>query len=263
MTLDNPTRSAGGILIGVSLKMYFDHRQTVRWCRGVRQQVHSHAVHPTATELVILPSFVSLAAAADIFAGTEIGLGAQDLCWEDSGPFTGEVDGASLRQIGCAYVEIGHSERRRLFHEDLDMLRAKLAAARRHGLTPIICVGEHDRASGAAASRICISDLEQICARILDAAVPGRIVVAYEPEWAIGGPAHAPVDYIGEVCEALSRWMRSYEQLAGSQVIYGGSAGPGLITDLRDQIDGLFLGRAAHEVQVLDTIVQEAISVVA
>lgn len=255
-------RPGGTLLIGISLKMYFDHDTTVRWCRSLRQQLKSRTV-PTATEIVVLPSFPSLAAAEKIFHDTTIRLGAQDLFWEDSGPFTGEVDGLSLRQVGCTYAEIGHAERRELFHEDPTVLAAKVAAALRHELVPIVCVGERARGDSGDAARHCVSQLEQMCVPILTSAASRRLVVAYEPEWAIGADDHAPVDHIGEVCDAISGWMRGHEQLHDGQVIYGGSAGPGLLTALSHHIDGVFLGRAAHDVNNVDTIIDEAIDATA
>jgi triosephosphate isomerase len=88
--------------------------------------------------LIVLPSFPSLPEVLSIFAGTAVEVGAQDLFWEDRGPYTGAVSGADLRQIGCSYVEVGHVERRRVFGEDNKVASRKLTAALRNGLTPII-----------------------------------------------------------------------------------------------------------------------------
>ena len=118
------------LLVGVSLKMYFGHEQTIRWCRAVADIAATHpAVRDDHVTLVVLPSFLYIAEVADIFAGTPVAIGGQDLFWADEGAFTGEVSGKQLRELGCGYAEIGHAERRRIFGETDTMIAAKTAAA--------------------------------------------------------------------------------------------------------------------------------------
>ena len=249
--------------IGVSLKMYFDHARTVRWCSAVAAIAAQHrAVTSGAVELVVIPSFTQVPAAVDIFEGTPVGVGAQNLFWEDSGAFTGEVSGPQLAQVGCTYVEIGHAERRRLFNENDDMLRAKVAAAVRNSLTPILCVGEPEPIGIEAAARLCVGQLEAMtgAATAHDHAL--RAVVAYEPEWAIGAEQPASLDHIRGVCSAIKQWLDAHPLLAGSRVIYGGSAGPGLVGALGDSVDGVFLGRFAHQPDAVGGVLDEAITLV-
>ena len=133
------------VTLGVSLKLYLDVATTVDWARRVATIARGHsAVRGGDVRLFVMPSFPALAGVRAATAGTSVEVGAQNLHWEDRGPYTGEVSGADLREIGCTLVEVGHAERRCLFGEDDDTVRRKLAAAVRNGLTPVLCVGESD-----------------------------------------------------------------------------------------------------------------------
>lgn len=256
------------LVIGVSLKMYFGHEQTLLWCRQVAEIAAKHpAVDNGQAEVVVLPTFPALAEAARIFEHTPVRLGAQDLFWEDSGAYTGEVSGSYLAELGCRFVEIGHAERRRIFAEDTTVLQAKVAAALRNALTPIICVGEAERGDPADAAALCIAQLEAALSTTLAGIRQGidttvRIVAAYEPEWAIGAAEPAPIEYISSVCAAIKRWLAEHDSLVDSQVIYGGSAGLDLLTKLNRSVDGLFLGRFAHDTRALTGILDEALHLV-
>jgi triosephosphate isomerase len=238
------------LTIGVSLKMYFGRARTAEWCRAVARIARSHpAITEERARLVVLPSHPYLSEAGAVFASTPVRIGGQDLFWEDEGPFTGEVSGAQLRELGCDYVEIGHAERRRIFGEDDSVIAAKTAAAYRNGLTPLLCVGEERRSSVEDAVAECVVPLDSALAT-----GPGPIVVAYEPVWAIGAAEPASPGYIAAVCTALR------EHLSGrGQVIYGGSAKPGLLTQLGDGADGLFLGRFAHDPWAVAMILDEVL----
>ena len=141
--------------------MYFGHEQTIHWCRAVADIAATHpAVRDDHVTLVVLPSFLYIAEAVDIFAGTRVAVGGQDLFWADEGAFTGEVSGKHLGELGCGYAEIGHAERRRVFAETDTMIAAKTAAAYRNQLTPILCVGEALRSNPAGAARHCRAQLD-------------------------------------------------------------------------------------------------------
>lgn len=226
------------LTIGVSLKMYFGQRQTADWCRAVAGLAERHpAVTQRAVELFVLPAAPMIAPALRIFAGTLVRVGAQNLHSEDSGAFTGEVSGALLREMGCRYAEINHAERRRLFGEDNQTAAAKVAACWRNGLIPVLCVGEPAQASEILGHT----------------AKP--VILAYEPPWAIGQAQPAPVEHIREVTASLRQWLATRNK---GRVIYGGSAGPGLLTSIGDSVDGLFLGRFAHDPAAVEAILDEA-----
>lgn len=245
-------------LLGVSLKLYLDHEETLEWCRQVAEMAKQHsALQDGGVKLFVLPSFQALASARKILAGTPVAIGAQNLHWEDRGPFTGEVSGLALAQTGCRYVEVGHAERRRLFGEDESIVSAKTTAALRNGLVPVICVGEPDPGPADDAAAVCLAQLSS--ALQTDQGGPdSAIVVAYEPVWAIGATNPASSEHISAVCARLREWLSSQGRVAQWAVVYGGSAGPGLLTQLGSKVDGLFLGRFAHKIAALSDIIEEA-----
>jgi triosephosphate isomerase len=215
-------------LIGVSLKMYFGHAQTIEWCRAVRE-----------------------------IAAPVVAVGAQDIATDDAGAFTGEVSGGVLAELGCTLAEIGHAERRRLFFETDEQVGRKVAAAFRNGLTPLVCLGEHDRVGSDAALADCLGQLEAALAESDRCGLTGPVTVAYEPVWAIGRPRSAPVAHVRDVCGALREALLGRPDRRGSRVIYGGSAGPGLLSEVAGAVDGLFLGRFAHDPAVVRSILDE------
>jgi triosephosphate isomerase len=239
--------------------MYFGYTQTVAWCETVREVVLSHpAIVNGSVELFVIPAYPVLARAKAIFAGTRVELGAQNLHWEDSGPFTGEVSGSMLAELGCRYVEVGHAERRQIFGESDDVVAAKTRAALRNGLIPIICVGEFTRRSSDESIQSCHQQIESALSGS-DAASAGPVIIAYEPIWAIGASEAAPTDHIEAVCKGIKAALRLQPAFSAT-VIYGGAAGPGLLSRLRGSIDGLFLGRSAHEPSGLVDVLGEALS---
>lgn len=236
------------ITIGVSLKTYLGHGDTLAWAK----QIATLAGHRAGVELFVVPTFTTIAEVARILAGTEIAIGAQDLAADDTGNQTGEVTGAVLAELGCRYVEVGHAERRHRFGETEKIVAAKAAAAFRHGLTPVLCIGETDRGSVDAAVADCERQLESALGPGRRAGRLARPVIAYEPHWAIGQPEPAGDDHIRGVVAGIRAAAR------GAPVIYGGSAGPGLLTRLGDATDGLFLGRFAHDPAAYAGVLDEA-----
>lgn len=245
------------ITLGVSLKMYFSYQQTLAWSQEVAAIARSHpAIESGEVGLFILPAFPALPPVLEAFAGTKVGVGAQDLSWEDSGAWTGEVSGAMLAEMGCGYAEIGHAERRRHFAEDDVQIAGKLAASLRNGLTPVLCLGEPGQGPAEAAVALCRQQLDASLQSAREQQLSGHIILAYEPQWAIGAATSAPDDFIAEVCHGL----RQFSGLGNFtfSVIYGGSAGPGLLSRLGNRVGGLFLGRFAHQSSALKTIIDEA-----
>lgn len=247
------------MLIGVSLKMYFAHTRTREWVQEVSGIL---AAHPAAAGVsaFVIPQYPSIPACVEM--GDRLAVGAQDLATEDAGPFTGEVSGAVLAEVGCRYVEVGHAERRRLFGETDDIVAAKVHAALRNGLTPILCVGEEQRSSAEESAQACIRQIESGMRAADAAGIGGAIVVAYEPLWAIGAPAPAGPEHIRSVCARLRAHLADRAVVGGSggrpgQVIYGGSAGPGLLSEVGGCVDGLFLGRFAHDPSAFRDILDE------
>lgn len=236
--------------------MYFGHRQAEEWFASVAQVARANeAVASGDVDFFVVPSYLQILPAKTAFTATRVQLGAQDVATADSGAYTGEVSAAELAEVGVGLVEIGHAERRRLFGETDGVIVAKLAAAIRNGITPVLCVGESERLDASDAAAATIDQLH----RDLDGAPAGPVIAAYEPAWAIGAPQPAPVNHITTVTTALREALTATRP--GSRVIYGGSAGPGLLTRLGDAVDGLFLGRFAHDVDNLAAVLQEAAAI--
>lgn len=201
-----PAPAPSPVLLGVSLKMYFGHHQTLNWSRRIAALAERHpAVTSGAARLFVLPTFPALVPATGILAPYGVALGAQDIATEDSGPYTGEVGGPVLKEIGCRYAEVGHAERRRLYGEGDTVVAAKTAAALRNGLTPVLCVGERDAADPADAASRTVAEAERLLGGL-----SGAVVLAYEPQWAIGAPEPASADHIATVCTALRGWLDSH-----------------------------------------------------
>lgn len=255
------TDTTPGTVIGVSLKMYFDHSATVAWSNAVAEITRRHdAVLSGQVSLFVLPSFVALPEVIAAFDGTAVDVGAQDLFWEDRGPYTGEVSGIDLAAVGCRYVEVGHAERRRLFGETDDVVARKTAAALRNGLTPVLCVGETARIPAAEAAAVCVAQLESALVVAEAAGSSGALVVAYEPEWAIGADVAASPEHVRDVCALIRSWLAGRTDVTDGTVIYGGSAGPGTLSSFEGEVGGLFLGRFAHDPKALESVLDEAIA---
>jgi triosephosphate isomerase len=240
-------------LIVVSLKMYLGVAATRAWVADVAEV--GARIEPGANiELAVLPTFPLLESTAKMLADTGIRWGAQDVAASADGAQTGEVSAAVLAELGCRYVEIAHAERRRLFGEDDADVQAKAAQVVGAGLVPLYCVGEADRGAPGEAAQACLAQLETL----LEVAASKEVVIAYEPVWAIGASAPAPSEYVADVCEHLRVRLDAY---AGrSRLLYGGSAGPGTYQSLGPAVDGLFLGRFAHDTRALAQVVTEVLA---
>lgn len=238
--------------------MYFGYRRSVDYCRDVAAIAAKHpAVQSGDIELFVLPTLPVLPEAARILGQAGAAAGAQDIFWEDEGAFTGEVAGKTVAELGGRYAEVGHAERRRIFGEDDAVIGMKTAAAYRNGLTPVLCVGESGQGSVQEAVARCSGEIDGVLNRARSLGPATRTIVAYEPQWAIGAPKPATPEYISAVITGLDAHLRAIPGQADSRVIYGGSAGPGLITELDAAVAGLFLGRFAHDPKALKTILDE------
>jgi triosephosphate isomerase len=203
-----------------------------------------------AAELVVAPGFVALARVAQVLGGSSVGLAAQNADWEAQGAFTGEVSVPQLKDVGCRYVILGHSERRQLFGEDDAMVNRKTRAALAYGVAPIVCVGEvlAERESGQAEAVVVRQVKLALAGIAADAATP--IVIAYEPVWAIGtGRTAQPSD--AQEMHARIRGTVG-ETLGGAiaekmRILYGGSVKPDNAKTLLGQpdVDGALVGGAS------------------
>jgi triosephosphate isomerase len=207
-------------------------------------------------ETVVLPPFTDLRSVQTLVDGDKllIGYGAQDLSPNDGGAYTGDISGAMLAKLGCRYVVVGHSERRTIHHDDDALVNAKVRAALRHGLVPILCVGEGlevREAEGHVGHSIAQLDaaLEKVTAE-----QAATIVVAYEPVWAIGTGKTATPEDAQEVIGALrGRLAERYsaELAGGVRILYGGSVKSKNVAAIMAQpdIDGALVGGASLDAE--------------
>jgi triosephosphate isomerase len=197
----------------------------------------------------VCPPFPYLHQAASVLAGSGIQWGAQNLSEHDAGAYTGEVSGAMLKDFGCRYVIVGHSERRALYGEDDRRVAAKFDAAQRAGLTPILCVGETLRQREAG-------DTETVLARQLQAVLGqagikafASATLAYEPVWAIGTGKTATPEQAQSAHAFLRGLVRKQDEALGQEltIVYGGSVKPGNAAELfsMPDVDGGLIGGAS------------------
>ncbi|HEX4655430.1 MAG TPA: triose-phosphate isomerase [Mycobacteriales bacterium] len=216
-----------------------------------------------ATEVVVLPPFTNLRSVQTLIDGDRlrVGYGAQDLSPHDSGAYTGDVSGPMLAKLGCGYVVVGHSERRQYHYEDDALVNAKVKAAARHGIVPILCVGEslEVRREGGQVAH----STGQLRAALdgVGAEQARPAVIAYEPVWAIGtGEVATPQD-AQEVCAALRSTLADLypgELADGVRVLYGGSVKPDNVADIMAMadVDGALVGGASLSVEDFAAVVR-------
>jgi triosephosphate isomerase len=238
-------------LLAVNLKAYLGAAETTAWLGEVAGRLGARQL-PSDIEIAVLPSYPMLVEAERRLAPLGVAVGAQDVSSEQGGPHTGEVPAAMLAELGCRYVAVGHAERRLAFGESDALVAAKVAAAVREGLVPIICVGEADHGGAGAAAQEAVRQTRAALVGLTAA----EVVVAYEPVWAIGAVAPAAAAHVLEVGAALRGELDSAPHDA--RILYGGSAGPGTFAPLAARYDGLFLGRRAHQVDGLFAALDEA-----
>ena len=232
--------------------------EAVRFASALRDTVSDVG----GVEIVVAPAFTALSSVSSALGESNIHLAAQDVFWEDNGAFTGEVSPAMLKDVGCEYVIIGHSERRQYFGETNDSVNKKVKAALSYDLKPIVCVGENleDREADRAESVI-ENHVRTGLAGIPSEMLPST-VIAYEPVWAIGTGVTATPDQAQlahQFIRSLLSEMYSVELAAGVRIQYGGSVKPDNISELITQpdVDGALVGGASLEVE---TFAQIAIS---
>ncbi|MGW0436017.1 triose-phosphate isomerase [Micromonospora sp. NPDC003197] len=235
-------------------KMNLNHLEAIALVQKLAFSLNEKQL--TEVETVVLPPFTDLRSVQTLVDGDKllIGYGAQDLSPHKSGAYTGEISGAMLAKLGCQYVVIGHSERRAYHHEDDALVNAKVVAALANDISPILCVGEglDVREQGRQVAH---------CTDQLDAALKGltpeqveKVVVAYEPVWAIGTGKTATPEDAQEVCGALrQRLVDTFGQGTADKVriLYGGSVKAANIAGImaKPDVDGALIGGAALDAE--------------
>ncbi|ALF56461.1 triosephosphate isomerase [Nostoc piscinale CENA21] len=235
------------IVIAGNWKMFKTQAETQDFLRGFLPHLDNT---PEEREILLCPPFTDLGILSQSLHGSRVQLGAQNVHWEDSGAYTGEIAAPMLTEIGVRYVIVGHSERRQYFGETDETVNLRLKAAQKHGLTPVLCVGEtkQQRDAGQTESLI-TTQLENDLVNVDQ----DNLVIAYEPIWAIG---------TGDTCETTEAnrvigLIRSQLKNPNVPIQYGGSVKPNNIDEIMAQpeIDGVLVGGASLEPESFARIV--------
>jgi triosephosphate isomerase len=246
-------------LIAANWKMNFTIEESLKFITVLTHELKAAG----EVEVVIAPPFTALYSTGVALSETPFKLAAQNMFWEESGAYTGEISGNFIRDVGCEYVIIGHSERRQIFGEKDDMIAKKVQAALRNNLAPILCIGEtlSEREAG---------DTWKICERQLKAALSSvqlkdveNFVIAYEPVWAIGTGKQATPDQAQEVHQMIRNWLsKSFDGAVARRVriLYGGSVKAKTSRDIlcRPDIDGVLVGGASLDPIEFANIIRSA-----
>ncbi|GAB3061912.1 triose-phosphate isomerase [Sediminivirga luteola] len=252
-------------LIAGNWKMNKDHLEAIALVQKLGWALADLKWEPEQVEVAVIPPFTDLRSVQTLVAGDKLQLvyGAQDLSAHDAGAYTGEVSGAFLARLECSYVLVGHSERREYHGEDDALLAAKLAAAYRHGLTPVLCVGEALEARQAGEHEtVTLAQLEGAM-KDVPAAQVAQTVIAYEPVWAIGTGEVASPEDAGAMATTIRRWLAGrYDARTADavRVLYGGSVKSGTIAEIMAQadVDGGLVGGASLDPQEFAKLVVNA-----
>ena len=248
-------------IIAANWKMHKTHLEAIQAVQKLSYLLDRKAAE--RVEVVICPPFTALRSVQTLIDSDRLpyGLGAQNVHVEDEGAFTGEVSGPMLAALDVGYVIVGHSERRQLFGEDDATVNRKVKAVVRHGLVPIVCVGEtlEEREAGGTQSKV--AEQVRMAFDGVDAAAASSAVVAYEPIWAIGTGRHAEPTDAGQVIEVIRGTLSERvgkDVGAAVRVQYGGSVKAGNIREfmVHPEIDGALVGGASLDPEELALIVK-------
>ena len=214
-------------------------------------------------DIVVCPPFTALGAVEEILTGSVVQLGAQNVHWQDEGAFTGEVSVSMLADYGCSHVIIGHSERRHYFQESDEVIQDKLEKVFSTELIPILCIGESLEAREAdRVQEVIPSQLERALRELTDPQT-SRIIIAYEPVWAIGTGRTATPELAEKVHFLIRSWLSDHSSVGVAdqvRILYGGSVTPENAGQLIEQenIDGFLVGGASLDAQSFAKIVQQS-----
>lgn len=248
-------------LIAGNWKMNLDYQQAIALVQKLDWALRDAKHESGSVEVAVFPPFTDLRSVQTLISADRIAfsLGAQDLSVHDSGAYTGEISGQFLKKLDCGYVLVGHSERRQYHAEDDAVVAAKVQAALRHGLVPVICVGETaDDLETHGARAVPVAQLKAALAGV---AAGTEIVVAYEPVWAIGSGQAATPDQAQQVCEKLRGVIAETlgaAAAAETRILYGGSVAAGNIAGIMREpdIDGALVGGASLKVDDFAAIIR-------
>jgi len=250
------------IIIAGNWKMNKDNREAVELVNLLKREVSDI----TDVEIIVCPPFIALSDVKDVLTDSNIAIGAQNCYWEEAGAFTGEISPVMLKGLEIPYVIIGHSERRQFFGETDETVNKRVRAALNHGLTPIVCVGENlDQREADQAFDVIKTQVENGL-QGFSAEEAQKMILAYEPVWAIGTGKTATPDQAQEVHKYIRGLLNKIFGQAAADAIriqYGGSVKPENAGELLSQpdIDGALVGGASLKVEDFSAIIKSGVSV--
>lgn len=249
------------LYFGSNLKMYKGIAETVNYLQDLVE--YTKDISRDEIELFIIPSYTTLSNAVRNVDRSYVKLGAQNMCWEDEGQFTGEISPLMLKELSLDLVMIGHSERRHVFGETDAEENKKVKAALNHGFTTLLCIGETAEEKDFGISAEVLRTQLKVGFHDVPVSCIPNIWVAYEPVWSIGvNGTPASADYAEEMHKVIKGCLREIfgEEADDIPVLYGGSVNPGNANELivQPSIDGLFTGRAAWQADKFNQLIRDA-----
>lgn len=247
-------------LIAGNWKMHTTISDAINLANGIKREL----IDFNKVDILLCPPFTALSSVYEVIMDTNIKLGAQNIAWEKEGAYTGEISSIMLKDCGCKFAIIGHSERRKYFGESDEMVNKRIKAALAGGVTPIVCVGEtleereRDLTTKVIAKQLegGLSDLSEDEAN--------KIIIAYEPVWAIGTGKTATPQQAQEIHKFIRTWVSdkiSHPCASSLRILYGGSVKPDNIRELMNEedIDGGLVGGASLKVDSFTEIVKNSV----
>ena len=233
-------------LIAGNWKMFKTGPEAAELAKGLKAAVSDMG----GVDVLVAPAFTAITVVADILKGSAIDVGGQDLFWETEGAYTGQVSAPMLKAAGCSHVIVGHSERRQYFGETNETVNRKIKAALKGDLVPVLCVGESESEREAQETFSVVKEHLDKGLEGIDGDGLAKLIIAYEPVWAIGTGKTATTEQAQEVHGFIRDWM---EKVGGNsiantlRILYGGSVKSGNIAGLMamEDIDGALVGGAS------------------
>ncbi|WP_077619425.1 triose-phosphate isomerase [Bacillus sinesaloumensis] len=247
------------IWVGTNWKMTKTIAEGISYTKELKQIANELT---STIELFIIPSHTALVDIKKEVSDSRIKLGAQNMHWEDTGAYTGEISPKMLDEIGLDLVELGHSERRQYYNETDAEINKKVRAALKYGMKPLVCIGENiDQKNNEISQEVLAAQLK-VCLKGLSGDQVKQVLVAYEPVWAIGeNGIPADAEYVGEIHTFLRRTLIEMYPNIGHEIplLYGGSVNLDNFLPYIDQkdVNGLFVGRTAWNMETFTILLKE------
>jgi triosephosphate isomerase len=247
------------IWIGTNWKMTKTIAEGLDFTNGLKKI--AEAISPNI-QLFIIPSHTSLVPIKEVISSSTIYLGAQNMHWEDNGAYTGEISPRMLDEIGIDMIELGHSERRQYYNETDEAINKKVLAALKYSIQPLICIGENVEQKNNLISKETLSAQLKVCLKGLSKEQAKRVLIAYEPVWAIGEQGiPADAEYVEEIHDFLRQTLIGLFDDTGMEIpiLYGGSVNHDNFLNYinLENVNGLFVGRAAWEIDSFQQILYQ------